>query len=161
MGDPDAVPKHRPRGRGTSSNPPNRFETLEVLAEEPGPDSVATTLLHDRSKSIIARNDSPDVGFETSVNPYRGCEHGCVYCLSGDTPILMGDTSTTALRDVCVGDEIYATRREGWYRRYVRTRVLAHWRTRKIAYEVTIGSLPNEAGNTSPEVTRELCAARN
>lgn len=70
----------RPRGRGAASNPPNRFEPLEVVSEGPGPERVATTLLRDRTRSIVARNDSPDVGFETSVNPYRGCEHGCVYC---------------------------------------------------------------------------------
>src|SRR5690349_20221873 len=75
-----AAPIVRPRGRGTGTNPQNRFETLRVLAEEPGPDKIPTQLLADTSRSIIARNDSPDVGFETSVNPYRGCEHGCVYC---------------------------------------------------------------------------------
>ncbi len=71
------------RGRGASHNPANRFQPLSVVRdgwrdpEDPGP---ATELLRDRSRSIIACNDSPDVGFETSVNPYRGCEHGCIYC---------------------------------------------------------------------------------
>ena len=79
----------RPHGRGTGSNPRNRFERLEIapdgdalddeLGENPEPRSP-TQLLSDHSRSVIARNDSPDVGFETSVNPYRGCEHGCVYC---------------------------------------------------------------------------------
>ena len=45
----------------------------------------------DHSRSILASNDSPDVGFKWSVNPYRGCFHACAYCLAGDTPILMGD----------------------------------------------------------------------
>ena len=76
----EGAPVVRPRGRGTGMNPHNRFEALRVLAEEPGPDKVATQLLADTSRSVIARNDSPDVGFETSVNPYRGCEHGCSYC---------------------------------------------------------------------------------
>jgi DNA repair photolyase len=82
MSEPHRPPPQSPRGRGAASNPANRFEPLEVLAEEPSPDKLPTQLLHDRSRTIIARNDSPDVGFETSVNPYRGCEHGCVYCFA-------------------------------------------------------------------------------
>ena len=84
---PPLIPS--PRGRGTGTNPKNRFERLEIapdgdaldaeLAEHPER-RVPTQLLVDKSRSIIARNDSPDVGFETSVNPYRGCSHGCVYC---------------------------------------------------------------------------------
>jgi DNA repair photolyase len=70
------------KGRGAIGNPKNRFETLEVERDEevPGPERVETELLRDTSRSIIAYNDSPDVGFDASVNPYRGCEHGCVYC---------------------------------------------------------------------------------
>jgi DNA repair photolyase len=72
------------RGRGASTNPGNRFELLRY---EPGPDDAPpepgrppTQLLRDTSQSILTRNDSPDVGFTVSINPYRGCEHGCVYC---------------------------------------------------------------------------------
>lgn len=71
------------RGRGAAQNPPNRFETLAVVRDgwrDPDDPAPATELLKDSSRSIIARNESPDVGFETSVNPYRGCEHGCSYC---------------------------------------------------------------------------------
>lgn len=70
------------KGRGASGNPKNRFETLEVERDEevPGPERIETELLRDSSRSVIAYNDSPDVGFNASVNPYRGCEHGCVYC---------------------------------------------------------------------------------
>jgi DNA repair photolyase len=70
------------KGRGAIGNPKNRFETLEVERDEevPGPEWIETELLRDTSKSVIAYNDSPDVGFSASVNPYRGCEHGCVYC---------------------------------------------------------------------------------
>lgn len=70
------------KGRGAALNPTNRFETLAVERdpEVPGPDRVETELLRDSSRSLITRNDSPDVGFEVSINPYRGCEHGCVYC---------------------------------------------------------------------------------
>jgi DNA repair photolyase len=72
------------RGRGAANNPKNRFESLTVLPDpavrdpdDPGPD---TRFYSDRTRTIIARNDSPDVGFDASVNPYRGCEHGCIYC---------------------------------------------------------------------------------
>lgn len=65
-------------GRGASDNPRNRFEKIEVvLDEESAPE---TEFLRDASKSAIAYNESPDVGFEASFNPYRGCEHGCAYC---------------------------------------------------------------------------------
>jgi DNA repair photolyase len=65
------------------TNPPNRFELIHY---EPDPDAPCeqgrpgTQLFRDRSRSALASNDSPDVGFEKSLNPYRGCEHGCVYC---------------------------------------------------------------------------------
>jgi DNA repair photolyase len=74
------VPNTSPKGRGASSNPTNRFERVAVELEVPGPDRVPTELLRDGSRSIIATNDSPDVGFDASINPYRGCEHGCIYC---------------------------------------------------------------------------------
>jgi len=70
-----------PRGRGALQNPPGRFERLEVVAEEPLPGRVATRFLRDDIRSIVVRNESPDVPFEISIiNPYRGCEHGCTYC---------------------------------------------------------------------------------
>ena len=71
-------------GRGTSTNPPNRFEPLHYDALEPEeesePNRPKTTFYRDQSRSIIASNESPDVGFSASINPYRGCEHGCAYC---------------------------------------------------------------------------------
>ncbi len=70
----------RPRGRGAAGNPANRFETLVVTSEEPPPDRVETRYLRDTARSVIARNDSPDIPFAASINPYRGCEHGCSYC---------------------------------------------------------------------------------
>src|SRR5689334_3376177 len=77
-------------GRGAGLNPPNRFEPI-LLEPETDPDHCArdeddpqplptTQFFRDSSRSIIAHNDSPDVGFEYSINPYRGCEHGCIYC---------------------------------------------------------------------------------
>lgn len=69
-----------PRGRGAAFNPANRFERIDLDWEEPGPERVGTVLLRDVSRSVISRNDSPDIPFEVSLNPYRGCEHGCIYC---------------------------------------------------------------------------------
>ena len=72
------------RGRGAGSNPPNRFYRRSVVpdpeAAEPDEPLPRTQFIKDTARTIIARNDSPDVGFERSINPYRGCEHGCVYC---------------------------------------------------------------------------------
>jgi DNA repair photolyase len=70
--------------RGAAMNPPNRFEPVHLERDadwNPEEDPLPRTqFLKDSTRTIIARNDSPDIGFETSVNPYRGCEHGCVYC---------------------------------------------------------------------------------
>ncbi|MDZ7756387.1 PA0069 family radical SAM protein [Rhodohalobacter sp.] len=72
------------RGRGASDNPVNRFEGNYVdydLDEETGEKpSPKTQLIRDASKSLITYNKSPDIGFNASINPYRGCEHGCIYC---------------------------------------------------------------------------------
>jgi DNA repair photolyase len=81
---------HAPRGRGASANPTNRFERIAVELEVPGPERVPTELLRDGSRSLITRNDSPDVGFDASLNPYRGCEHGCIYCYARPTHEYLG-----------------------------------------------------------------------
>jgi DNA repair photolyase len=83
------------RGRGASTNPKNRFIPLHYEPAEPDPDTPAiiTQLFHDTSRSIIAANDSPDVGFTHSLNPYRGCEHGCVYCYARPTHEYLGLSS--------------------------------------------------------------------
>jgi DNA repair photolyase len=71
-------------GRGAADNPPNRFVPLHYAADPDCPPDDApapsTQFLRDATRTIIATNDSPDVGFSHSVNPYRGCEHGCAYC---------------------------------------------------------------------------------
>ena len=79
-------------GRGASQNPPNRFEPIVLDREyehgraEDDPELDPTTqYFRDTSRTIIAHNDSPDVGFEFSINPYRGCEHGCIYCYARPT----------------------------------------------------------------------------
>ncbi len=72
------------KGRASGFNPPNRFEktSLEPLEIELDEDnkSVPTTFYKDTSKTILSKNDSPDIPFTYSINPYRGCEHGCIYC---------------------------------------------------------------------------------
>src|SRR5262249_1083465 len=72
--------------RGTEANPENRYERIHVEAEDDGDDGPLPTVFYrDASRSILAENDSPDIGFRFSVNPYRGCEHGCVYCYARPT----------------------------------------------------------------------------
>ncbi len=68
-----------PRGRAASSNPVNRFERIEVEPEEPSAQKIETLYLRDTSRTVLAENESPDVPFDVSLNPYRGCEHGCIY----------------------------------------------------------------------------------
>ena len=77
----------RIKGRGAASNPEGRFESAKLEAFDDGwqreaetPPHPATSVTEERARSIISRNDSPDIPFEQSINPYRGCEHGCIYC---------------------------------------------------------------------------------
>lgn len=89
----DVRPAPSIRGRGAARNPPNRFLPLALEPEgwtTPALAAADTELLEDRSRSVIARNVSPDVGFDASLNPYRGCEHGCAYCYSRPTHEYLG-----------------------------------------------------------------------
>ena len=85
------------KGRGARSNASGRFESQAREAfddgwtlEDPEPQQLKTTLTAEKAKTIIARNDSPDVGFSASINPYRGCEHGCIYCYARPAHAYMG-----------------------------------------------------------------------
>jgi DNA repair photolyase len=84
------------KGRGTAQNPAVRFDRESLEAFDDGWDNVdevpppRTSLLRDSSRSIIARNDSPDVGFDRSINTYRGCEHGCIYCFARPSHAYLG-----------------------------------------------------------------------
>lgn len=96
------LPVEKLRGRGTVDNPPNRFEKTwldgncegageaDAWPEEDEKSSPCTEFIRETAKSIIAHNDSPDIGFDTSINPYRGCEHGCIYCYARPTHEYLG-----------------------------------------------------------------------
>src|SRR5262249_23069106 len=80
-----AVSVGKGRGGGAASNPANRFEKASykrIEWDEPEDPSIYTTFLKDENRSIINYKDNPDVGFNASINPYRGCEHGCIYCFA-------------------------------------------------------------------------------
>ncbi len=96
LGMSSRLPPSGIKGRGALSNPANRFDKAHVEAiddgwfqEEPA-ESIETQLIIDRSRSVIARNDSPDILFEQSINPYRGCSHGCIFCYARPTHAYLG-----------------------------------------------------------------------
>src|SRR6202030_516783 len=88
---------HQPfKGRGAASNPAVRFEATTREATHDGwyedeiVEHLTETVLPDRARSVITTNDSPDVGFDQSINPYRGCSHGCIYCFARPTHSYLG-----------------------------------------------------------------------
>src|ERR1700744_2243652 len=91
-----AIDRERRRGRGAQSNASGRYESEAKVAFDDGWQSLEdlppfkTTVTLDTSRKVIARNDSPDIGFDRSINPYRGCEHGCVYCFARPTHAFLG-----------------------------------------------------------------------
>src|SRR5215207_3427120 len=91
-----AIDSKRKRGRGAQSNASGRFEAEARVAFDDGWQSLdelppfKTTVSLDTSRKVITRNDSPDIGFDRSINPYRGCEHGCVYCFARPTHAYLG-----------------------------------------------------------------------
>jgi DNA repair photolyase len=134
------------KGRGALSSPPGRFDKLTKTLEHDGwyeeeegeERKIETIVMPEPARSIISRNDSPDIGFSQSINPYRGCGHACIYCLGGNTRILLANGQTKPLEELREGDAIYGTERRDTHRRYVITRVLAHWSVTKDAWRVTL-----------------------
>jgi DNA repair photolyase len=97
------------------------------------------TFFEVQAKSVVNRvPEASRMPFRWTINPYRGCQHACVYCAVGETPVLMADGRTKPLAEVRAGDAIYGTARRGNGRAYVRTTVLAHWSTVKPAYRVVL-----------------------
>ena len=81
------------KGRGSAENPTGRFERIDYVPNEEeirGPEVPKTVYYNDDSKTIISRNSSPDIPFSASINPYRGCEHGCPYCYARPTHEYLG-----------------------------------------------------------------------
>ena len=103
------------------------------------PDFAGVTFHEVLSKSALNRvPESSAMPFGWTVNPYRGCSHACVYCLSPETLVLMRDGRQRRIAELRIGDEIIGTERQGSYRRYVGTTVQAKWSTRKRAYKVEL-----------------------
>lgn len=92
----EAIPCARARGRGAGYNPANRFERLRAVAEDDGwgrldrSGPLRTEISLERPRSAITRNRSPDLGFDRSINPFRGCEHGCIYCFARPSHAFLG-----------------------------------------------------------------------
>src|SRR3989442_3573978 len=89
-----------------------------------------------QTKSVLNRVQG--MPFKWSINPYRGCQHQCVFCVDPKTRVLMADGTHKPIGEVRSGDGIYGTVRQGDYRHFVRTQVLALWETRKRAYQITL-----------------------
>jgi len=103
------------------------------------PEFRGITFYEVEAKSILNRvPPASRLGFEWTINVYRGCTHSCTYCAWGETPILMADGRTKALADIRAGDAVYGTVFDGKYRRYAITEVLDHWSTVKPAYRVRL-----------------------
>ena len=132
------------KGRGALTRPPGRFDQLTKTLEHDGwyedepPARPETVVLPEPARSVISHNKSPDICFDSSINPYRGCEHGCIYCMRGDTQVLLANGESRPIADLRVGDAIFGTRRIGSHRHYVKTEVRAHWSVIKPAFRIEL-----------------------
>src|SRR5262245_48223191 len=119
------------------SNPPNPWDStyVEWLGEPP---EAKLEIFEEEPRSILAENESPDVGFRWSLNPYRGCFHACAYCAAPETSVLMADGQSKALADLRVGDRIYGTTFSRTGRRLIPTLVLNQWSRRASAFRVRL-----------------------
>ena len=129
--------QHLETGRERQPSLPGLSDPVVRTFDAPEALGIRFHEVHAKS-AINAVPERSRMPFRWTVNPYRGCTHACSYCAHGDTPILMGDGRTRPLRDLRAGDLIYGTVRNGAYRRYVLTPVLAHWETHKTPYRITL-----------------------
>ncbi|MGY1705646.1 Rv2578c family radical SAM protein [Geodermatophilus sp. SYSU D00697] len=133
-----------------------RWDAQRLDAQEPGalpgmpttrgllrsvqvPEFPGVTFHEVRSKSALNQVPGPSaLPFRWTINPYRGCSHACVYCLAGDTLVLMADGSRLPIADLRVGDRVVGTEPRNGVRRFVATEVLAHWPTAEPAHRVCL-----------------------
>jgi DNA repair photolyase len=144
---PDDHPRSAVADAEHGARPPARHRDTALPLIERGavartfdtPGFRGMTFYEVQAKSVVNRvPEASRMSFRWTINPYRGCQHACTYCLQGETPILMADGRTKPLAEVRVGDEIYGTVRDGFYRRYAITTVSAHWSTVKPGYRVIL-----------------------
>ncbi len=110
-----------------------------VVRRFDAPEALGVSFHEVRAKSAL--NKVPEksrMPFRYTVNPYRGCSHACTYCMGGDTPVLLASGRTRRIAELRVGDKVYGTVKEGAYRRYVVTDVLAHWTSIKEGHRITL-----------------------
>jgi DNA repair photolyase len=139
LDEPDTETGDGAAGGGCGTAPQALFDRGAVTRTFDTPGFRGMTFYEVQAKSIVNRVPATSrMAFTWTINPYRGCQHACTYCVAGETPILMADGRTKPLANVRVGDAIYGTERRGFYRRYVLTTVLAHWSTVKPAYRITL-----------------------
>jgi DNA repair photolyase len=133
------------RGRGTNAAPQNRFEAARFEPDEASGYAEDETVdprsqfIPDAARSALSKNQSPDVGFDVGLNPYRGCEHGCIYCLAPETPVLFADMTWRPLGEVRVGDVLAGFDEHappGGARKLRRAAVLGVWWSRKPSWRL-------------------------
>jgi DNA repair photolyase len=119
---------------------PALFAPEELLVPDLGTGRMSDLeFLHVTAKTILNHVPSGSrAPTNWTINVYRGCSHACVYCLAGDTPVLLADGGVRPIADLRPGDRVYGTEVRGSYRRYAPTTVLDHWRTVRRAYRITL-----------------------
>jgi DNA repair photolyase len=128
----DAQRVEREKGRSLPGLEVERVRTFDA------PEALGINFHEVRAKSALNKVPGDFLPFNWTVNAFRGCTHACAYCVEGDTPVLMANGAAKPIAELRVGDQICGTVRQGAYRRYVTTEVLAHWMTRKEAYRLTL-----------------------
>ncbi len=110
-----------------------------VVRRFEAPEALDMRFYEVHARSVLNRVPAASrMPFRWTINPYRGCSHACVYCLGGDTSVLMADGRGRRIADVRAGDEVYGTVKDGKYRRFALTTVVDHWSSIKPAYRVTL-----------------------